>query len=249
MSIKRRSLLISNPGVEGSEDYAVGTLADVQNLKKLLLSPMGGFWKEDEIIIRNKPSKLELLGLIGTLKNVDYALVLFSGHGAYSATLNDTILELNEREEINSKELRQGALKQSLILDCCRVITQEVILAKILEASKRLTQSFNPADCRLYYDKRIEECPKSLTVLYSCDIDETSGDTSKGGVFTYNLIESSREWISQKNTDTSKAFAILSIVSAFENTERIVKEISGNRQNPRMEKPREGPYFPFCIIA
>jgi hypothetical protein len=210
---------------------------------------MGGLWREDEIITRNKPSKLELSVLIGTLKNVDYALVVFSGHGAYSATLNDTILELNEREEISSKELRQGALKQSLILDCCRVVIREMLLAKRLEDSKLPTKNFNPTDCRLYYDKRIEECPRSLTVLYSCDIDETSEDTSKGGFFAYNLIESSREWIFRNNTDTSKDYSILSIVSAFENTEKIVKELSGNRQNPRIEKSKGGPYFPFCIFA
>jgi hypothetical protein len=249
MSVNRKSLLIANPGIEGSDKYCSGVIADIKNFKDFLLSPIGGLWKDEEIIIKNKPSKAELLNSINLLKNTEYALIVFSGHGWHSSQLNETMLQLNDKEDINSKELRQGAPKQTLILDCCRVICKE-LLEKILEyAFQKTLSQIHPEDCRLYYDNRIKECPGSLTVLYSCDINETAGETSKGGYFSYSLINSSKEWASRTTIDTTKECSIFSIVQAFEKAQNIVREVSGKRQNPQIEKPRSEKYFPFCIIA
>ena len=51
--IRRKVLIISNPGEENSEDYSKGVFVDVENYKKFLLSPLGGYWDASEIIYRN----------------------------------------------------------------------------------------------------------------------------------------------------------------------------------------------------
>jgi hypothetical protein len=246
MSVKRKSLLIANPGKDGSDEYCKGVFSDVENFKNFLLSPIGGLWKHDEIDTMIKPLKSKLLESIALLRDVDYALVVFSGHGSHSSQLDETILKLNDSENMSSKKLREGAAKQTLILDCCRVIYD----ISLPELSKYIfDKTFNQVDsanCRLYYDKRIEECPKALTVLYSCDINETAGETSRGGYFTYNFINSSRNWASKEAKGINP---ILSVVQAFELASKAVNEVSIGRQNPQLEKPRLEKHFPICVAV
>jgi hypothetical protein len=241
--------LIANPGIEGEELYCKGVFADMDNFKKFLLSPIGGLWKDGEIITKIKPTKIELLKEIEVLKSVDYGLVIFSGHGWHSGQLDETMVKLNDNESISSKELRKGAPKQTLILDCCREIHSEPVKKMFECAFEKMSSQIHPEDCRFFYDNQIIKCANSIIVLYGCDINETAGESLSGGYFSYRLINSSKEWASRKVIDTTKQCSILSMVEAFETTDVLVKEFTDKRQNPQIEKPRSEIYFPFCIVA
>jgi hypothetical protein len=108
----------------------------------------------------------------------------------------------------------------------------------------------NPDDCRKYYDRRIEECPGGLVVMYACSIDEVAGDDpQKGGYYSYSLLETSHEWARNSTVDTSKSVGYFSVVEAHDATVPPVRRLSGGRQNPSIEKPRTTPYYPLCIVA
>lgn len=242
----RKGLIICNPGEVGADNYCEGVYKDETNYKRFLQRPHGGVWYEKEIRIMERPRRYEVQNAIGELRYCDYALVVFSGHGCYSSRTQSTWLELRDGEEIDSNELRQGSAKQTVILDCCRVIARE--LPAIVEKAAEFRAAVSADDMvrsRFYYDNAIAKSPNGLVVLHACDINETAGDDSKrGGYYSCNLIENAEAWARSTTIQ-----ATLSVVAVHQSAATAAQRQSGNRQNPQIEKPRSGPYFPFSIVA
>jgi hypothetical protein len=250
--MNRQAIIISNPGEGGEENYCGGVAKDVANYRSFLLSAIGGAWQESEIAEMSRPSVAELRRKIGQLSSSDYALVVFAGHGYHDTGLDSTILELRRGEEVDSADLRAEIGKQTIILDCCRRKVPATLLTEARDALKfaKTWPAINRAECRYYYDKRLAECPDELVVMYACAIDQLAGDDDqKGGIYSYSLLEASKAWASNSTTDTSRSFAILSVVSAHEKAVPLVQRARGGRQTPHIEKPRSDPYYPFCVVA
>lgn len=248
--MRRYALVIANPGELGAANYCEGVNKDAQNYGKLLKSPVGGAWLDSEIRVLNKPSISEVRLQMAEARRADYAFIVFAGHGYYSATKRSTILELRRGEEIDSAELRVGAKKQSLILDCCRKIERVSIVEKM--AMLAFTESaprINAENCRKYFDKKLEECPEALVVIHSCAIGQTAGDDSeKGGYYSYNLMDSVSDWQSNLMV-SSQYYYTMNISEAHDKGASRVVRISGGRQTPQIEKPRSAPYFPLGIVS
>lgn len=245
--MKRRAVIISNPGEDGAENYCTGVLRDVENYRAFLESPNGGLWYSYEIEEMSRPSVFSVNQKIQALSAFDYVMVIFSGHGEYTDT---TMLELRAGQEIDSRALRLHTKRQSIILDCCRKKVPVIITDARLKEVAKAAPLVNPKDCRKYYDKEIEQCAPGPVVLYSCDIDELSGDDSRtGGIYSYNLLKSSQNWANSLDKDTSNSYYTLSLVGAHNRAVPLVQTHRGGSQNPQIEKAREAPYYPFCIVA
>lgn len=249
--MRRKALIISNPGEQNEENYCEGVLADIRNYRDFLTSSIGGLWLTSEIASKHRPSVDELKEEVAKLSAYDYSLVVFSGHGWYSNKLKSTVLVLRKGQEIDSVNLRLKSSRQSIILDCCRerygaLPTMIALAEKLARARPRI----NPQHCRRYYDKRLQECAEEIVVTYACATGEKAGDDSqRGGVYSHSLISGAQEWADGNHYDTTKNFNILSVVQAHQTAIPKVVQLRGNRQNPQIEKPRSGPYFPFCIVA
>jgi hypothetical protein len=251
--VDRKALLIGCPGKRSADNYLERVPRDLRNYDRFLRSPLGGAWYSSEIVALDDPPAFAVEAAIHTLKSADYSLVLFSGHGHVTSDGRSTIICLRGNDEINSNELRAGSKKHTLIVDCCRVIERpsrklaEDALAKMdAAAARRLT----PERSRRLFEHEISQCPSGLVVLHSCAVDETAGDDSgRGGYYAYSLIEATEDWLESNSTDLSKEYAVLRIPRAHERAKVIVQQLSGNRQNPQIEKPRSEPYFPFAIAA
>jgi hypothetical protein len=249
--MKRYGLIIANPGEFGRENYCEGVNKDVSNYENFLRSPVGGAWNKLEINVLNKPSTQDVRIAIEQAKLADYAFIVFAGHGYYSAGKRSTILHLRPGVEIDSAELRQGAKKQTVILDCCRKIERPMLVEKraALTFAEDATSRMSAANCRKYFDREIESCSESLVVIHSCSIDQTAGDNSeRGGHYSYSLIDCTNDWASGLSFDPAHYYS-RSIVKAHESAAVHVSRLSGNRQVPQIEKPRSEPYFPFGIVA
>lgn len=249
--MNRKGILISNPGESGEENYCEGVKKDVANYRSFLLSSIGGLWRESEIEGLNRPSVTQVRQAISSLRNLDYSLIIFTGHGYHDTRLDSTMLELRSGHLLDSSELREGSKKQTLILDCCRK-KYPVKPTLMMDSARMLKKAavINPSDCRKYYNSRINECGDGLIVIHSCNIDELSGDdATRGGYYSYALLEESRKWAEDSDTDTSRSVGFLSLPMAHKSALPRVRSISGTRQSPQIEKPRTGPYFPFCIVA
>jgi caspase domain-containing protein len=147
--------------------------------------------------------------------------------------------------------LRSAASKQTLILDCCR--KKSPAIPSLLTDSMRFAKrgpAVNPEECRKYYDKCIEDCARELVVMHACSIGEVAGDDEqKGGYYSHSLLGASGAWVESVTIDTSRQYKSRSVAEAHNAAVPRVRQISGNRQTPSIEKPRTGPYYPFCIVA
>ena len=242
----RRALIIGAP-----DDSIPGVMKDMASYRNFLLSPLGGAWTSDEIVTLTSPTKASVQTHVDALSDAEYSFTVFAGHGRHLVPSNATIIQIQPNIEMDSSELRQGAEKHTLILDCCRLsslrkLTEDRMFAKADQRGLTL----NATECRRYFDQQISESAKGLVVLFSCSVDETAGESEeRGGYYSSSLILAAEEWKRGSKTDLSKEYAIFSVLKAHEAATLRVKGLSGNRQNPTVEHPRVEKFFPFAVIA
>ncbi|WP_354686361.1 caspase family protein [Cupriavidus necator] len=249
--VSRKALIIGSP-----DEKIPGVKVDVENLKRFFMSPVGGLWYESEITTLITPSASDIRAEIEILKRKDYSLIFFAGHGYHSNQRGSTILHINSRETINSLELRVGAEKHTLILDCCRKREDEKRVLKAAMESMTFDsargQALTPAECRRYFEQDISRCDGGIVVMNSCAIDETAGESeSAGGYYTSSLIGSANEWAGKRlsNIDLTKLYATFSTQESHHAASARVKLLSGGRQTPAFEAPRAEKKFPFAVVA
>lgn len=177
--MKKKILLI------GNNDGLPGVKIDLINYRYYFCSSKGGGWNSDEIIEFINPSKLFIELQIAYLKllKLDYLIVIFSGHGGME---RETVLELNEKgEQINESEFSNIAPKQLTIFDCCRALSKPVY--ENVNVVKKLSDGGVMSNRKLYEERINQALPQQIK-MYSCAIGEYSNDTSRGGVYSKNLL-------------------------------------------------------------
>lgn len=245
--MKKKAIVISNPGETGSPGYCQGVNVDVTNYKRFLDGPYGGWWLTSEVQHLSRPSAAEVREVMKQLSNCDYALVVFTGHGYYSAQRRSTILKLRADQEIDSAELMNGSPKQTVILDCCREVEKEKAIFEdaMLKAARAAAYPVNGQRCRAAYEQTIEACSKGLIVVHSCNVGETAQDSSsEGGYYSAALLKTSLKW-----GETQSSASTLLMPTAHDIAAPSVVRQSGNRQHPQIDKPRTERQFPFAVVA
>lgn len=184
--MKRIALLLGNshglPGVK----------LDIAHWKDFLMSASGGQWYDDEIFVTMNPTKKELLSLIVCLKasKPDFAVVVFSGHGAYQRS---TVLEINGKEELISENGMTGiAPRQISVFDCCRGLLQEELSESTSHVRTFADGGTFPRNIRPCYEERIMNAIPQQVRLYACSIGESALDDEEvGGLYTTSLLRRS----------------------------------------------------------
>jgi hypothetical protein len=185
----------------------------------------------------------------------DYTVIMFTGHGWYSNIDKDRILFLSKDEEIASNELCQNAIKRLVILDCCQVAHNESIQAKYARSLASLTEAEyrrkpNMEKCRQLYIDTIDDAPRGCIKLFSCAFDERSADDDRlGGRYNSSLIGAAEAWSIKEAKNPFGSEAFLSVVECHEEAAAKTRQSSGGTQNPSIEKPKTGPYYPFAVFA
>lgn len=248
--VTRKALIIGSP-----DKNIPGVNVDIKNINSFLLSAIGGAWKDSEIINLTNPKIEEVRNKISLLKLFDYSFVFFAGHGYYSMRKDSTILNINATQELDSIELRQGAPKHTLILDCCRKLVDDRVLKEAMESlvfDSASIQTANSSECRKYFNTKIEDCDPGLVVMNSCDLNEYAQENAnRGGYYSSSLIKSAKNWANSKllSINLSQNYATYSTQQCHDTASSQVKKLSGNRQNPVFEGPRSENKFPFAIVA
>jgi hypothetical protein len=244
----RKALLIGGPGAPGTSSFLKGVAKDLSSYHSFLRSPLGGAWYSSEIVTLMSPQRDEVVRQIEAIKNADYGFVAFSGHGCHRGS--STYVQLRPGVELDSYDLRAGAPKQTVVLDCCRVVEEEALLERAFAKSAKEPRVFNEADCRMFFDSRIAECAKGLVVLFACGINETASESeTNGGYYSGGLVGSAQEWDAGKVIDTTKSFSTYSVLDVHEAASARVKRRTAGRQNPTADYPKTDRQFPFAIIA
>jgi hypothetical protein len=256
MPITKRALLISNPGEHGAENYCKGVYADIKNYQRMLTSPIGGGWENSEIQHLDRPTAKNVREWLAIFSVIDYVLVMFTGHGWYSAPDRDRILELRKGEKIASNDLLVGTKKRTVVLDCCQKVHQESLLEKqarqvAFSANASLWRSPNRAACQKLFSDSVVAAPEGVLRLTSCAINEVStDDDTRGGRYNGSLIECVEDWaLAQAKKQFNVSPAVFSVVAAHECAAERTRKMSGGKQNPGIEKSKTTPYFPFAVFA
>lgn len=177
---------------------------------------------------------------------------MFTGHGHYSRTEQDRILELSPGQSMLSKVLLQGVAKRTVILDCCLQCHEGLLLerpevSKYAKAAQRRVP--DSAKCRSAFDRGITLSASKIVITTSCSIGEISYDNdATGGVYNSNLINTALDWANSEADSYSIGASSLSIVNAHETAAARTRK-SRTDQNPTIEKAKTTPYFPFAVFA
>jgi hypothetical protein len=230
------ALLIGHPG--SPEEYIPGVKKDIESYKNFLLSPYGGEWIENEIaeiyekdvnFVRKVIDKVRQL-------NVEFAFVVFSGHGDFSTRKSERRLYLGD-EYIYESDLRNLARKQIIIIDSCAGIEEEVLIEKAIMES--VVTATIEKDYRRIYEMYIESCPDQEILLYSSSKGEYSEDIGIGGLYTVSLLETIYE---------NKKYEIFNALIAHELAREKVVMKSRNKQHPDyLATKRSGRKLPISL--
>lgn len=248
--IKRRALIIGNPGENGEENYCEGVHHDINNYTKFLKSPYGGLWDDSEIEILKKPKVATVLTRIVMLRHYDYAKIIYSGHGYYSKVNKTTMLVINKTDEIDSRDLLSKCPKRTLILDCCRRIEFPLLHGLLEEELLKAAGVVDEEQFRKCYDHAIDKADEGFVILNSCSIGEYSrDDENRGGYYSFSLFDAAKEW-EQSGTVDENYYKTFSVVKAHRAAKPRVIELSNGEQNPYIEKSKSSEnFFPFAVIC
>lgn len=241
-SIMNKKALIIGCSGKGV-DYLPGVSKDVENFDYFLRSNVGGNWYSSEIVTVLDKSRSEILKQVEDLKrqNLDFLFVVYSGHGDYSEHKNCRRLWIDDSNFIYDKDLRHICNKELLIVDSCAGKVNdipEVSRKTILDSIGNLSETYTKH--RAKYEDAIRNCPAQEIRLYSCDIDESSSDTSKGGLYSKNML---------KAAYSNNISIVLSGLQAHELASTKVMRESEKEQNPQYFcSVKTGNKLPFSIM-
>lgn len=230
-------LLIGNPGDKDADNYCAGVLKDLENYKNYFKSFAGGEWYDSEITCLVKPDCFTVRNELKKMAELDYSIIVFSGHG-YSRD-GQTYVELKPGEDdddycndIPESEFMNSG-RRLIILDCCR---KNIPLINLDESvSEQFAKHFAmERSTRKTYESTLLNSAKINTILYSCSLNEYSQDDERsGGVYSYNLVKSACQLY-----DSLDAGKYYPATAAHNLASKEVTKISNNTQNPAKKIPR-----------
>jgi len=226
-----------------------GAKQDVDLLYELLASDLSGAWEAGEITILRNPSYNQIISAIAGLSSVAYGFISYSGHGYHAEELDETKICTIENQGkpywMSISQLVPRCSKYTLSIDCCRNVKTEYFAEAIerkAAASFSLIQRPPRYKYRQLFDSRVETAENGGTKMYSCNLNESAGETSRGGYFTRGLVKSAYD--SEPSTNTNSLF--LPMTGAFDTAYTYVQAKSP-QQHPQFEPGRRNNYFPWAV--
>lgn len=246
--MNRRLILIANDG--GQSNFLPGVSRDINNYISYFMSDEGGAWSKEEIVVVKNADDVTInadwLHQFFLFADVEFILLVFSGHG-YSKD-GETYLELQPDHDCKVEDIRLWAYNTRclLIADCCRVPVygHGGTIPSIQSVITESVQSNYRDACRELYNNAVKEVPiGTFTIGYSASLGETAIDTSKGGLFSANLLDEARKFISFAKISPSSCDTVYSY--SFVHTMTARNMPTGHE--PSCETPR-GNQFPFAVV-
>jgi hypothetical protein len=238
----RHAFLIGDPGPANAANFLPGVDFDIKNYIRFLASPSGGAWEKHEITALLNPSKQKLLELLQA-SAAEYALIIFSGHGSTSTRTKATMLAINERETVQSTQLKTPATQQLVILDSCRTFVDSGVSEFLGEGLRCFPSSLPLQQARQLFASQLQKCPDGRVVCYSCLEGEGAMDSNNGGHFTMSLLDIAKRWIDKPGSDQ-----ILTIQPAVIAAKLFINKRLKPVQTPQIKVSAPGKlFFPFAL--
>ncbi|MCA8277342.1 caspase family protein [Burkholderia sp. AU30280] len=238
-SLQRKALVIGCPDKE-----IPGVWDDMKNYPAFFKSSAGGGWLANEIIILESPTVATVKSEIQKLREVDYSVVVFAGHGRYSPSAGTGMLTLSPGVEMDEFELKQGAARRTVIIDACRVLPRQIILDEARASLEKFALAQDIQASRRIFNTHLEKCSPGIAIMYGCAIGEGAGEErGKGGYYSAALINEGKKW----GESSLGLGGVLTVSEAHDSAARWVQRHTGMEQNPHAGFPRTLPRFPFAV--
>ncbi|KAA9338788.1 caspase family protein [Adhaeribacter soli] len=236
----RSAIIIGSPGEPQYDGYLAGVEQDVPNMKRFLLSPTGGGWRNTEVKTARNPSAGALFKYLQNI-NTDFSLVYFSGHGSFQR--GATYINVNLQQQYKLTHLATKSRKQLIIIDACRTVVEPEFLGILGEDfSKTFSSQLGLAQARNLYDNHLAKCENGTIVCYSCSVNEASVEDLAGGYFTRSLLDSSNNWVNRMSPNN-----ILPIDAAFNLSKFYLRDNFLTNQQPVIVGQKRQHWFPFAL--
>ena len=177
--INRHLILISNPGNPNDENYANTTKEAIDRWEVFFRSPIGGYWKDEEITRFGEGNTIDPAGLKRIMIPLDtvqcqYSIIVFCGHGCCTADEEDAIQLPIPTEGNNNllpvEDLLGNGLpfvRRTVILDACRSLIPYTSKQLFEERQYSSIYTIDGIECGKYYDSLIMEADPHVEILYS----------------------------------------------------------------------------------
>lgn len=238
--MNRKALIIYCTNTESGK--LVGTDKDNDNIRKFLISDVGGQWKNDEVISLRDPTAHEIEQCLAEeFENVDYSFIVFSGHGGIDEGNSQDYLEVKDCD-IPISMLISSAPKQALIIDACRSYYRRME-SSLQKSFSNLNESiYIPQKNRITFDKAVNQAEEGLTILYSASENQSSLATDRGSAYIYSLLSICKEW--ERNHTNNN---VLDLKDAHRLACEYLKKNFHTIQKPIMNIEKRKNYFPIAV--
>lgn len=250
--MKRCLILIGNKGSLTEGNFLPGVRQDIERYSAFFRSDFGGAWEDSEIESRNYGwTRMSLHNAIFSrrLTKLDYALIVFAGHG-YAERNGDIYFELSPNEEISLSEIKSYLTYQKMLMiaDSCQGYLDEPLSKSLNESIKAFSTGGIIMDSRdtkrNRYNYQIDRMsPGTKTFVSAVSPGECAADTSMGGLYSRTLMDFTEKII--ENVPNRADYLIDKLHSL---TAEEVTRISRGRQHPSLILDRDSYYPPFLIL-
>lgn len=269
--MNRRLVIVSN---SGKDKNLAGINQDVANYVNFFRKPEGGLWDfteggDADCFDTNSidaDEYLDYLSCISENETIDFWVLVFAGHGGSDPDKVDVLEICPEQKGVNSdcsfREIRQAIGRKAravLITDCCRVLISKYQeggrISESLFSATTLESDEYAENCLNLYNSHFMKVPEgTMFIAQSCSYGESAGGSSRGGLYSYQLLKQAESIIKSQKEHYNKpdypgTVFSLSYVHALASPMVInLAANKGNEQHPEYSAPRCN-QPPFCVIA
>lgn len=225
--ILRKALLISAPGCACP---GARSNSDLQTTRNFLLSPRGGAWADDEIVVLENPTLDNIIACVRTMR-ADYTITYFSGD-SFSDSTGRRFLVTRGGDFFQDTELLNDSEKQLVLVDDCADLSHNEAIhfrgkAEEIQLARRM------------YDKWIERCEAGQMIMHACEAGKQP--PVRAGRFTKKLLQ-----VASKLPSVENRFNLKSILAAGHEVPVLLQD-EGERNGPDISYMNGNGKLPFAL--
>lgn len=250
--MKRCLILIGNEGVRNTPSYLPGVSKDIDRYKAFFRSDFGGAWEDNEIDSQNYGWTAEGLHqtlYLRRLDGLDYALIVFAGHG-YAERGGEIYFELSPGSEVSLSTIKTWLPNQKMLMiaDSCQGYLDEEFSKALTESIRTFSAGGKIRDSRnnmrIRYNLAIESMHgREKAFASAVSLGECANDTSKGGLYSRTLMDLAGKIIETVPDPNNILMDTIHSEAAKE-----VRRKSSGQQHPTLTLERGYTFPPFIVL-
>ena len=202
--MKKRAVLIESGFLKTQKVQLPGAVEDIKKWQTHLQADYAGAWTPEEIVVLSAPKERDVLKLIKADQGLDFALVVFSGHGFHHDRRELDYVCLNNNENVLVTSFVPSC-RSIVVIDACRSIMSSGSGGRATETRSQPTVfadggaivSPSKQHYRKFYEDNVLNV-QGQALLQSCSVGEVANENPfNGGAYTVALLREAQKWHEQ----------------------------------------------------